>query len=191
MLVILIVLTTCVSVFHLGKRLICANTGDSRALAVFKRENKSLNCEYKLLSNDHKPNVPQEQQRIHKKGGVVLQQRLGHIYYGPYRVWVKNENFPGLAVSRSIGDIVASKIGVTALPEVTEIEIDENLNYIIIGSDGLFEFIDNNTIVKLSQRYYEQNDIRGLCNVLVNEATKRWKSVEKVIDDISMIALFF
>ena len=121
----------------------------------------------------------------------MLQQRLGHIYYGPYRVWVKNENFPGLAVSRSIGDIVASKIGVTALPEVTEIEIDENLNYIIIGSDGLFEFIDNNTIVKLSQRYYEQNDIRGLCNVLVNEATKRWKSVEKVIDDISMIALFF
>lgn len=183
--------TTCVIVFHLGNRLICANTGDSRALAVFKRENKSLNCEYKLLSNDHKPNVPQEQQRIHNKGGVVFQQQLGHIHYGPYRVWVKNENFPGLAVSRSIGDIVASNIGVTALPEVIEMEIDENLNYIIIGSDGLFEFIDNNTIVKLSQRYYEQNDIRGLCNVLVKEATKRWKSVEKVIDDISIIALFF
>ena len=183
--------TTCVIVFHVGKHLICANTGDSRAIAVFKREKKLLNYEYKLLSNDHKPNVPQEQQRIHKQGGVVLQQQLGCIYYGPYRVWVKNENYPGLAVSRSIGDIIASKIGVTALPEVIEMEIDETLNYVIIGSDGLFEFIDNSALVKLSRKYYEDNDIKGLCRFLVSEASKRWRSQEQIVDDISMIALYF
>ena len=35
---------------------------------------------------------------------------------GPFRVWLKNENYPGLAMSRSIGDLIASAIGVTAEP---------------------------------------------------------------------------
>ena len=31
---------------------------------------------------------------------------------GPYRVWLKNENVPGLAMSRSVGDRVAHSVGV-------------------------------------------------------------------------------
>ena len=34
-------------------------------------------------------------------------------YIGPLRVWMKNENIPGLAMTRSIGDFVAQSIGVT------------------------------------------------------------------------------
>jgi hypothetical protein len=38
---------------------------------------------------------------------------------GPARVWLKHENIPGLAMSRSFGDFVASQVGVIAEPEVT------------------------------------------------------------------------
>ena len=35
---------------------------------------------------------------------------------GPYRVWLRNENFPGLAMSRSIGDFVAGSVGCICEP---------------------------------------------------------------------------
>jgi len=35
---------------------------------------------------------------------------------GPMRVWLKNENMPGLAMSRSIGDKVAASVGVSHEP---------------------------------------------------------------------------
>ena len=35
---------------------------------------------------------------------------------GPYRVWLKTQNYPGLAMSRSIGDLVAASVGVTCEP---------------------------------------------------------------------------
>ena len=40
------------------------------------------------------------------------------VNYGPHRVWLKNENYPGLAMSRSIGDFVATSVGVTAEPGI-------------------------------------------------------------------------
>ena len=38
------------------------------------------------------------------------------IKSGPYRVWLRNENFPGLAMSRSIGDFVAGSVGCICEP---------------------------------------------------------------------------
>ena len=35
---------------------------------------------------------------------------------GPLRVWLKNEDIPGLAMTRAFGDQVASTVGVTAEP---------------------------------------------------------------------------
>jgi len=32
-------------------------------------------------------------------------------YVGPFRVWQKNGVLPGLAMSRSFGDVLASKVG--------------------------------------------------------------------------------
>jgi hypothetical protein len=35
---------------------------------------------------------------------------------GPLRVWVQNDNVPGLAMTRSFGDIVAASVGVSPIP---------------------------------------------------------------------------
>jgi hypothetical protein len=37
---------------------------------------------------------------------------------GPNRVWQKGCEYPGLAMSRSIGDFVAKEVGVTAEPDI-------------------------------------------------------------------------
>ncbi len=44
---------------------------------------------------------------------------------GPYRVWMKQENIPGLAMTRSFGDVMASTVGVISEPEIIEHEIDK------------------------------------------------------------------
>ena len=31
---------------------------------------------------------------------------------GPYRIWIQDKNIPGLAMTRSFGDYVASTVGV-------------------------------------------------------------------------------
>jgi hypothetical protein len=36
---------------------------------------------------------------------------------GPMRVWLKNEDSPGLAMSRSLGDGLAESLGVIATPD--------------------------------------------------------------------------
>lgn len=68
------------------------------------------------ISKDHKPNNEQEKTRIEKHGGKVEKYIEKGMKIGPYRVWKKGETYPGLAMSRSIGDLVASKIGVICTP---------------------------------------------------------------------------
>ena len=37
---------------------------------------------------------------------------------GPARVWLKDEEIPGLAMSRSFGDEVAASVGIIAQPGI-------------------------------------------------------------------------
>lgn len=50
-------------------------------------------------------------------------------------------------MTRSIGDKLASEIGVTANPEIESFRITSSDKFIIIASDGLFEFLSNDFIV--------------------------------------------
>ena len=43
---------------------------------------------------------------------------------GPPRVWVKNQTYPGLAMTRSLGDNLAKKAGVIAQPEISSFTYD-------------------------------------------------------------------
>ena len=62
---------------------------------------------------------------------------------GPERVWLKNEDIPGLAMSRSFGDQVACRVGVNAVPEISELRMNSLDKVIILASDGVWEFLEN------------------------------------------------
>eukprot|EP00828_Plagiopyla_frontata_P042350 TRINITY_DN6293_c0_g1_i4.p1 TRINITY_DN6293_c0_g1~~TRINITY_DN6293_c0_g1_i4.p1 ORF type:complete len:140 (+),score=18.37 TRINITY_DN6293_c0_g1_i4:49-468(+) len=85
-------------------------SSSSAASDVYKRQE---------LSKDHKPEQPKELARILRMGGRVepiVDWEGGGGYLGPNRVWLQGQNFPGLAMSRSFGDSIASSVGVSPIP---------------------------------------------------------------------------
>jgi serine/threonine protein phosphatase PrpC len=108
--------TTCCTVLLEGRRLISANVGDSRAIIV------NSQGKIKELTRDHKPDINEEKARILANGGRVTTLRKDKTGQptGPKRVYLKNEDIPGLAMSRSLGDYVAHSVGVSAEPEILE-----------------------------------------------------------------------
>ena len=186
--------TTVVIVIQLEEHLVCANTGDSRAILIYEdKGSKNLsNTKVFPLSNDCKPELPAEKKRIEDSGGCVKQYLdEGDIPNGPFRVWIKGEEYPGIAISRTIGDLDAKKVGVIPDPLFIEYTLDEKAKYMIICSDGIWEFISNEEAMKIANRYYLRNDAFGLCQDLTNISTANWLKEDIVVDDITVVAAFF
>ena len=53
------------------------------------------------------------------------------------RVWLKNEDIPGLAMSRSFGDGMAARVGVNAIPEIEEFMLEAQDKILVLASDGV------------------------------------------------------
>ena len=198
--------STCVSVIYTPEKLIIANIGDSRVVLgkciekkdqnqfekIFEIDNKTK-WVAKNLSRDHKPTIQEEAQRIIKKGGRIrpMKDEDGE-FIGPLRVYMREKDMPGLAMTRSFGDYFGSIAGVIAEPEVTEYFLKEEDKFMILASDGLFEFMSSQEVVDIVKDYYDKNDIVGCCEYLYNESTRKWlKEEEDTIDDITMILVFF
>jgi protein phosphatase 1L len=115
--------TACTATLVGGRRIVCANAGDSRAIVV-RRDGSVVR-----LSRDHKPGMPDETRRISELGGRV-------IYWGRWRV----EGL--LAVSRSIGD-ASLKPYVCSDPEVCEYDIGKDDWFLVLSSDGVWDVMDN------------------------------------------------
>ena len=133
--------TTVVSVILTPNNIICVNLGDSRA-SLFRYENGLYYC--RNLSRDHKPSEPDESKRIVNNGGRVKKcyDEEHKRFIGPDRVWMKNKEEPGLAMTRSLGDKIAHNIGVIDEPEFKTFTYDGTEKYIILASDGLWEYVN-------------------------------------------------
>jgi serine/threonine protein phosphatase PrpC len=94
---------------------------------------------------------------------------------GPARVWHLNENIPGLAMSRSFGDHCAAEVGVIADPEILEMNLTENDKFIVLASDGVWEFLSNDEVVKIIYPHYLINSAEKAAEALIREALKMWK----------------
>ena len=128
---------------------IIANVGDSKAIVV--KNNKLF-----FSTQEHKPNKKKEKQRILANGGKVYLTQFptplyqnGNLVEPPWRV------SPGkLSVSRTIGDACAKieKYGgkegvVIPNPEVTEILLDSEFNYIVLCCDGIYDVLDEEDVI--------------------------------------------
>ena len=182
--------STCVSVIFTPEKLICPNIGDSRAVLA-RYDNKNKKYIAIDLSRDHKPTELDERQRIIENEGRIQPFFEDGEFVGPERIWIKEEEVPGLAMTRSFGDRVAATVGVISEPEIKEEKLDENDKFMIIASDGIWEFISSQECVDIISNFYEKNDIKGCCQYLYEESSKRWIKEEEVIDDTTLILVFF
>jgi serine/threonine protein phosphatase PrpC len=202
--------STCNLIFKLGKTIICSNTGDSRSIIIKENKNKQhqnnnnnnnniyskrindifSKYEVEELSFDHKPENKEEKDRILEKGGIVSQSENGKLDDGPFRVWVKGENYPGISMSRSLGDEVAESVGVISDPDFIVKNINDNYKYIVSGSDGLFEFMKNEDIMDIINPFFLVGDVEGACKELGKRAAEEWDKLTEERDDITFIILF-
>ncbi|KAH0469339.1 hypothetical protein IEQ34_000897 [Dendrobium chrysotoxum] len=145
-----------------GLKLVVANVGDSRAVL----------CKHglaKQLSIDHEPS--QERETIEKKGGFV-------------------SKIPGdvprvdgqLAVARAFGDR-SLKVHLSSEPYVDEEIIDDETDFLILASDGLWKVMSNQEAVDAIKGI---KDPLSAAKHLTEEALAR-----KSKDDISCIVVKF
>ena len=184
--------TTCNLIFQFNTHLVCFNVGDSRSILI-EESSDNTNQIIRALSIDHKPDLPEELMRIKENGGMVDQiQDLYGNKLGPNRVFKEGCVYPGLAMSRSLGDFQAKECGVIPTPEIIEYEINLNTKYFVVCSDGVWEFLTNENVRDIGNKYYyNNNDVVGFCNELVNIAVNVWGEREKARDDITAVAVFF
>ena len=143
------------------------------------------------MSRDHKPDDKDEAARIVANNGRIESYRdhQGNPL-GPLRVWLKNEDIPGLAMTRSFGDSVAHSVGCNAIPEMGEFTFTKDDKVVVIASDGVWEFLENIDVAKIVYPFYLQKNAEGAAENLVRASFKRWRKEESVIDDITCIVIF-
>ncbi len=112
--------------------------------------------------------------------------------YGPKRVWLKNKPVPGLAMTRSIGDMAAASVGVTAEPEIKVLSnLNANDKFLVIASDGIWDRLSNDEIMMtIAKQYYPSRDAEGAASHLVKESVERWESEQGMVDDITIVIAF-
>ncbi|RVX04206.1 putative protein phosphatase 2C 8 [Vitis vinifera] len=124
--------STAVVVVVGAEKLVIANCGDSRAVLC-------CNGVAVPLSRDHKPDRPDERERVEAAGGNV-------INWDGFRV------LGVLSISRSIGDYFLRPY-VISEPEVTVWERKESDEFLVIATDGLWDVVTNELACKLVKRY--------------------------------------
>lgn len=177
--------STCIAVAISGKTLVCANVGDSRAILVHEQRG---NWTYQPLSTDHKPSLTREYQRITACGGRISPYRQPNgDPIGPARVWLSQDS--GLAMSRSLGDSLAHTVGITSDPEVQFLELCSLDRAVVLGSDGLWEFVTSQEVADIVGAFWAESDLEGTCEELVRVALTRWRK-EDVVDDITVLVVY-
>eukprot|EP00605_Chrysophyceae_sp_TOSAG23-4_P002007 GSChrysophyteH1.ASY1.ANO1.2221.1 assembled CDS len=131
-------------VVAINKRILyVGNAGDCRAILIkkpstplpltgntYQDKQNMYETDVEVLTSDHKPNRPDEEQRIKKLGGRV-------VHWGRWRV----EGV--LAVSRAIGDIALQPY-VTCDPELTMRPLVDGVDLLLlIASDGVWDVLSN------------------------------------------------
>jgi serine/threonine protein phosphatase PrpC len=140
------------------KTVYCANVGDSRCVLV-------QNYSVVRLSYDHKATDFNEVKRVKSVGGIISNGRvLGQ-----------------LMLTRALGDHALKPFGVSAVPYVSKNYITDKDRYIVLASDGVWDVLQDEDILKLSKGIESSDE---LAKIIVSNAIKR-----DSFDNISCLVL--
>ena len=95
-----------------------------------------------------------------------------------------------MAISRSVGDFDASKVGVIAEPEFCLKSIKKEMNFIVIASDGIWEFLENKNVGNIVKKFFENGSAKEASDELVKKSREIWDKKGKEVDDITAVVIF-
>eukprot|EP00240_Pyramimonas_obovata_P006370 CAMPEP_0118933426 /NCGR_PEP_ID=MMETSP1169-20130426/11980_1 /TAXON_ID=36882 /ORGANISM="Pyramimonas obovata, Strain CCMP722" /LENGTH=316 /DNA_ID=CAMNT_0006876183 /DNA_START=278 /DNA_END=1228 /DNA_ORIENTATION=- len=183
--------TACFGMLTGNGTLLLGNVGDSRA--VVGRADASGRVTGIDLTNDDKPTDAPEKARIEASGGRVAQMEYDPGEFdGPFRVFLREANIPGLAMSRSLGDGLAESVGVIPDPTCSEYRILPEDKFVLLATDGLWEVFTSDEACKWAEDYFNSPEkmARMPCTqALAEEAQRRWTRMDDdcVVDDTSIL----
>lgn len=208
----------------LDSSLVFINVGDSRSIMSKNNGSELMICTY-----DHKPQFFGEMQRVFKAGGQLyrvcnnrrtneteiynafshkdflkvdrIPEESGDRIFGPWRV-----KPGGLSVSRTFGDIEAKipelggmKNVVSAEPEIQIIPYSTDIDYVMLGCDGIFDSLTNeevNAIIWETIEYYRdikslnRDNLADCLNDCVNNVLKK-SLINQSEDNVTVILIMF
>ncbi|KAJ1382374.1 PPM-type phosphatase domain [Sesbania bispinosa] len=151
--------TTALTAIIFGRSLLVANAGDCRA--VLSRSGVVIE-----MSKDHRPMCIKERMRIESMGGFIDDGYLNGQ----------------LGVTRALGDwhlegmkeMSGSGGPLSAEPELKLMTLTKEDEFLIIGSDGIWDvFRSQNAVDFARRRLQEHNDVKQCCKEIIGEAIKR------------------
>lgn len=192
---------TCVLILIINGKLIISNCGDSRAVLARRNQNGTSFLAH-ALTVDHKPDRADEKKRILQQGGHlgcrhVMMNQAGRgpvsVPVGPCRVWYQHRGETlGLAMSRSLGDSVVHRCGVSADPEVAEHVLDAQDGFILLATDGIWDVLDNQQAIQILTNYTAKAtnwSAMEAASMLCKFSRSRWEKLSPMIDDITCIVI--
>lgn len=199
--------TACVILLR-DRHLYVANLGDSRAVLARKKkpstkstvandsaststtDRTSSSClEAVAITKDQTASCPTEKERVLQSGGYVS---MPGQFGTKSRIWLDPAfTKVGLSMTRSFGDIEVKETGVIAEPVVTERVLTDEDEFIIVATDGVWEFIDSQEAVRIVESYFaEGHSASEACLGLIQAAIKKWREVEgDYRDDITAVVV--
>ena len=152
--------TTATIVLIKDNKIYCANVGDSKAFVIYDKT-------YEQISTDHKCTIEDERERVISMGGKIY----------------KNRVMGQLILTRTLGDLYVKQYGVINTPNISVTNIGDNINYVILASDGVWDVIDLDTIVNMGKA---GKNVGEFCEDIVKlSVTKGTK------DNVSCIVISF
>ena len=182
--------STCASLFIGPSWAITANVGDSRCVAALQRtaRDRLRACDWTV---DQTPEVAAEQRRLLAHGARIMPWFEDMRSRTPVqRVWLPDADTPGIAISRSFGDIVAAQVGVMAEPVISSFPLTREVRFVVLATDGLWQFVSSQEAVELVGHVLEADGtVHDAAWKLVLEASERWARDGAVCDDITVCVL--
>ncbi|XP_068572510.1 protein phosphatase 1D-like isoform X1 [Cebidichthys violaceus] len=160
-----------------GVHMYVAHVGDSAVVVGVQENDSDITLQALEITQDHKPELPKEKERIERLGGSVMKKsgvnrvvwkrpRLTHN--GPVRRSTVIDQIPFLAVARSLGDLwsydfYSGEFVVSPEPDTTVMTLDPNRHrYIILGSDGLWNMMPPKNAVNMCSSHDKMVGPKGM-----------------------------
>ncbi|XP_034385026.1 protein phosphatase 1D-like [Cyclopterus lumpus] len=198
--------TTASVVFIRGNRMYVAHVGDSAVVLGVQDDPSDPFIRAVEVTQDHKPELPRERERIEGLGGSVIKKsgvnrvvwkrpRLSHN--GPVRRSTVIDQIPFLAVARALGDLwsydfYSGEFVVSPEPDTSVVTLDPRKHrYIILGSDGLWNMVPPQEAISMCQNNDEAMAPCGVSSArqLVSHALLRWRQRMLRADNTSAIVI--
>ncbi|KAJ8424617.1 hypothetical protein Cgig2_000540 [Carnegiea gigantea] len=177
--------TTAVTIVKQGDNLIIGNLGDSRAVMCTIGEKQEVIPVQ--LTVDLKPSLPQEAERVKRCNGRVFSLTEEPAVL---RLWLPDEDCPGLAMTRAFGDFCLKDCGLISIPQVFYRKLSPQDEFVVLATDGVWDVLTNFEVVKIVLAAKKRS---MAAKFLVAHAVRAWKSrfPSSKTDDIAVVCLFF